>query len=190
MGPLTPGHRQNLSPMSDMGVNRHMESGRCKTQDKGISVAGTVTDLLGQSLLPGMWAQGGPKIQNKRCSSCCRDPSFRWGGATVWAHPRKTQAGQSHLALLTSLTTQLRPGLWVPGSGTEWVWLREQGRTRNRGAGPGSRPGLQPVCPAAASPAAPLWPGGCSVWPGGEGERLGLAWTTSALHPLGHDPHL
>lgn len=47
MGPLTPGRRQALSPMSDTGVNRHMESGRCKTQDEGLSVAGTVTDLLG-----------------------------------------------------------------------------------------------------------------------------------------------
>lgn len=67
---------------------------------------------------------------------------------------------------MTRPATRLRPACWVQGLGTAWVWLRERGRGRSRSAAPGCQPRLRPARPPAASPAAPEWPGGCSVWPG------------------------
>lgn len=88
----------------------------------------------------------------------------------VYHTPQKnTNRSRLDLALLARPAAQLRPGFWAPGPGPEWVWRTGRGRRRSRGAAPGRQPGPQPVSPAAASPAAPAWPGGCSVWPVGAG---------------------
>lgn len=84
-------------------------------------------------------------------------------------HTSQTARPWARSALLGGLAAQLRPGCWVPDPDTEWACLREQGRGRSRDAAPGCQPGLQPVCPGTASPAAPEWPEGCSVWPAGVG---------------------
>lgn len=132
-------------------------------------------------------------MQNKRCSSHFQEPFFQRGQPPSLrttlhvTHPGHSPKARS--TLLISLATRFRPGCWVQGPGTAWAWLREQGRRRSRGVAPGCQPGLQPACPSAASPAAPEWPGDCSVWPaGGGGITSGPAWTP-VLQPLVLQPH-
>ena len=197
--PVPPRHRHG----PEQGLRGHSVGGvRCSRSSRQrwaqISVVRTATNHSGQRPPSVAWGQGGPKAQNKRHSSHFQEHFFHRGQppslrtALRVTHPRHSPKARS--TLLISLATQFRPGCWVQGPGTAWVRLRERGRQRSRDMAPGCQPGLQPACPSAASPAAPEWPGDCSVWPAGWGRgdhvRTCLDSSPAAPGVAATSPHL